>query len=861
MTAFRLLRVFNDGELRAYAGSKVRIGRNTTPYFQGDSLADELVRALADERALPIKEVVEAFEFFAVVRKYLRRTPTIVDLCSGHGLAGLLFAVFERRTAEVVLCDRRRPANFDAVWRACAGVAPWIEPKVRYLEGPLQQTRASLAAGSAVLGVHACGTLTDACLEIARDLGGPAAVMPCCRANARNGAPQGLRQALGEDVAYDVERTYRLEDAVFTTCLCEDDSCAEPWRIRADRAELEVDGYGTVRDARFEVLGVPVVWLPWMVYPIKTQRETGFLFPEITLTSRDGFGLGLPFFWAVRDELNLTLTPAWTRDRGFAVEGDAEYVLGRESWGELYGAFLNDEDIDANSLAEPYERERWATTGLQDWFLPGGMRLKSDFRFASDNDATLDIDGLNERRADRFLESTAALSGGVGGSGRFGGAVSAHYADDMQSPEDVDRDRYLLQRLPQVALHALTGGIPGVPFLQPSLDLDYTLFAALDRARGGPNGFLDTGVDGIFNSLEQRRGVQPPPLDPHRDDFATSGGSEGDGRFQEGEPLTDEGQRLLLAPRVAAPFRLGELVEVYPEAGWQQTFYATRLDDHAARGRFTGRVDLRTRLRRRFGSGLVHLIEPRVGYAYLGKTSQSGNPLLVPGTALPQRRIRTLDLDAVTRDSADRVPAASRIAFGFGQRVYGEGGDAALGTLQVDLTLLGSYDFEDHDFGSVVADGRFSPWGVGQLRASAGYDPERTRIDELHADWRWRHERGHAVQLGYRYLYDVPLLFEDFGTGDRFDDVEPSDRVHEATGGFDLRLTRFWRLEYRAAYSFDESLLLANQGLIEYLSKCGCWAAGLELSQDRARGVEVKVLYRLVGLGRDQPVARPGLLD
>lgn len=211
MTAFRLLRVFNEGELRAYAGSKARIGRNTTPYFQGDTLADRLVRELAQERALPIKEVVEAFEFFAVVRKYLRRTPTIVDLCSGHGLAGILFAVFERRTEEVVLCDRRRPPNFDLVWRACLEVAPWIEAKVRYVEGPLDQTRKSLAPGSAVLGVHACGTLTDACLDIARELGGPVAVMPCCRANAKNVAPEGLRQALGEDVAYDVERTYSLE--------------------------------------------------------------------------------------------------------------------------------------------------------------------------------------------------------------------------------------------------------------------------------------------------------------------------------------------------------------------------------------------------------------------------------------------------------------------------------------------------------------------------------------------------------------------------------------------------------------------------------------------------------------------------
>lgn len=210
-TDFRILKVFNDDSVRGYANSKTRVGRNTLPYFAGDSLAECLVRELAHERALSIKEIVEAFEFFAVVRKYLRRTPTIVDLCSGHGLAGLLFAVFERRTLEVVLVDKQQPKSFEPVLRACAKAAPWIEGKVRYEEGKLDAKRAGLPPGSAVLGVHPCGTLTDRCIEIALELGGPLAVMPCCRTHAVNPAPQGLRQALGEDVAYDVERSYAIE--------------------------------------------------------------------------------------------------------------------------------------------------------------------------------------------------------------------------------------------------------------------------------------------------------------------------------------------------------------------------------------------------------------------------------------------------------------------------------------------------------------------------------------------------------------------------------------------------------------------------------------------------------------------------
>lgn len=81
-------------------------------------------------RCIDTKEFLEAVEFFARVRRRLRR-PTVVDLAAGHGLVGLLFGAFERSVDKVVLLDRRRPASFDAVLAATASVAPWLPSKVR----------------------------------------------------------------------------------------------------------------------------------------------------------------------------------------------------------------------------------------------------------------------------------------------------------------------------------------------------------------------------------------------------------------------------------------------------------------------------------------------------------------------------------------------------------------------------------------------------------------------------------------------------------------------------------------------------------------------------------------------------------
>ncbi|HEY5656301.1 MAG TPA: LPS assembly protein LptD [Myxococcota bacterium] len=669
-------------------------------------------------------------------------------------------------------------------------------------------------------------------------------------------------RASGEEIVKAEERRYAFKNGEFTSCRCPREDAREPWKIRASEIDVEVEGYGTVRNTTVDVLGVPVLWLPWMIYPIKTERQTGLLFPEMSLGSRNGFEIGLPFFWAVRDEVNATVTPRWLSDRGFKGDAELEFVYGAESHGRMFGGYVNDQKIDPDSFEEPYGRHRWSALGAQDLYGPGALRFQADFLFTSDNEYPLDFDELRGRRADRFLESRAFV-GRSFGAGRYGLLAAAFHADDMQNPDDQDRDRAVLQRLPEVQAAVLPGAFAGIGWLQPSLDVDYTYFrprgSAVDEYGSGLRqpGFLDIGVDSLPDA--QERGLLPGDPDPHRDNVAL-GGTEGDGVFQEGEPLTDEGQRLWLHPRLAAPFQLGG-VEVYPEVGWHQTLYETRERDFEQRGFLTGRVDLRAPLRRRFAGGGSHILEPRIGYALAWADSQADNPLFVPATALPQDRIRTLDLDAVTRDTADRVQRANRVSFGLANRFYGrplEGGPARL---LADFTLLGLYEFEAGEFGNAVLDGRAYPLRQARARFNLSFDPEDARADEALAQIAWRHPDGHGLGIGYRYVRRVPDVFENFLYGDRFDNFNELERINQANAALQLVLLSRWTLAYRIAYSFDQDLLIANRGRVEYLSRCRCWALGAELSADRARGVEVRVVYRLMGLGREVGSGERSFLD
>jgi hypothetical protein len=209
-SGFRALRCFNDPAIQHIAGLKGRIDARTVSFFPNDNMTRRVIAALAENSAVPIKEVCESFEFFERVRRNIR-SPHVVDMCAGHGLTGLLFALFERDVERVTLFDMNPPQNFERVFDAITQVGPWVREKVNYQQGKVQHLAGRLEPGTAVVAIHACGVRTDRCLDAAIAAGGHVAVMPCCYNFTARDAPAGLRDALGIEMAADVQRTYRLE--------------------------------------------------------------------------------------------------------------------------------------------------------------------------------------------------------------------------------------------------------------------------------------------------------------------------------------------------------------------------------------------------------------------------------------------------------------------------------------------------------------------------------------------------------------------------------------------------------------------------------------------------------------------------
>ena len=93
------------------------------------------------------------------------------------------------------------------------------------------------------------------------------------------------------------ENTYEVKNASVTTC----DGEKPDWSIHGKYLKVTLEGYGVIKNATMKVKDVPIFYLPYMPFPAKTKRQTGLLLPELGASSRWGYYINQPLFWAISD--------------------------------------------------------------------------------------------------------------------------------------------------------------------------------------------------------------------------------------------------------------------------------------------------------------------------------------------------------------------------------------------------------------------------------------------------------------------------------------------------------------------------------------------------------------------------------
>lgn len=119
------------------------------------------------------------------------------------------------------------------------------------------------------------------------------------------------------------EGTLSLDEVSYTTCPPGSDD----WLLQAGSIDLDTrEGAGTARNVKLRFQGVPILYAPYLSFPLGNARKTGLLTPEIGSTGRSGNEISVPWYWNIADNRDATLTPRLLTDRGLQFGTEFRYL-------------------------------------------------------------------------------------------------------------------------------------------------------------------------------------------------------------------------------------------------------------------------------------------------------------------------------------------------------------------------------------------------------------------------------------------------------------------------------------------------------------------------------------------------------
>ncbi len=403
--------------------------------------------------------------------------------------------------------------------------------------------------------------------------------------------------------------TYMVEDASVSTC----DADIPAWKITGRKLNITIEGYGTISHAALWAKKIPVLYTPYLFFPVKIKRQSGLLFPQFAITDRKGATIIQPYFWAISDSSDATLYYHYMKERGHKIGAEYRYVRSDLSQGTGMADFLNDRKVDdgtvdaqgiSTSRKWGYEddgvlrpnSDRYWLRMKNDHKLPGGFSAKLDLDVVSDQDYLKEFrDGYTgyDDTHSYFLE-------------HFGRGL-----DDYNDP--IRTNRVHLGRVwPNYSLNTearWNDNVIARRLNQTDKTLQQLPFLGFDAAKQqiseGPF-FFD--LQSSYTHLYQEDG--------------------------------SKGHRSDVYPRLYLPYNYKNYFSLEPSAGVRGTAWYITDDDRAQssgnqsyyRGIYDLRLDLSSDLFSVFNFGsrhfdkIKHAVRPRVVYEYLPSQNQESHP-------------------------------------------------------------------------------------------------------------------------------------------------------------------------------------------------------------------------------------------
>ena len=181
------------------------------------------------------------------------------------------------------------------------------------------------------------------------------------------------------------DRRLQLDAGAITFC----EPGSDAWQIAAKSIELNPEtGRGVARGATFDVAGIPILYTPYLSFPIDDRRQSGFLYPSIGYSESDGVDISIPYYFNLAENYDDTLTPRYIGERGLLLENEFRY-MNRWSHNTLSTAWMSDDNR--------YGDDRWLFgfehqgTPYENLYSQIDFTRVSDYDYFEDLGTSLDI--------------------------------------------------------------------------------------------------------------------------------------------------------------------------------------------------------------------------------------------------------------------------------------------------------------------------------------------------------------------------------------------------------------------------------------------------------------------------------------
>lgn len=295
------------------------------------------------------------------------------------------------------------------------------------------------------------------------------------RAEMENGRifmKQGNFRADGKQIARTGENDYALRKGGLTTC----DAAVPSWKFGASELDVTLEEFATGSNVIFYVKDIPVFYFPYIMLPVKRDRQSGLLFPKFGNSSKRGVSVDIPYYWAISPSQEATIDLDVQSKRGVGLGLDYRYLRSRASEGSLGGYLIYDNNA---------KKERGQLVQFHKEQFSDSFSLVTSLNLTSDRSYLTDYGEKSGEYNRQYYDSRIALT-------KFWNSwlasAQAIYTQDYYTGSNTST----LQRAPELSFYGVREQVPYIPNLYFDMDLVAT------------NYYREKGMDGQRAILEPR---------------------------------------------------------------------------------------------------------------------------------------------------------------------------------------------------------------------------------------------------------------------------------------------------------------------------------------------------------------------